>query len=286
MDGFGVLEALQDHIASDGFLPILVVTGDKQWELRQRALRMGAKDFLNKPFDVSELGARVLNLLETRQLHLQMRDTNRLLETRVRQRTQELALAKDEIIFRLARAAEYRDDVTGRHAERVGISAMVLASALGFSEDRCEIIRRSAPLHDVGKIAIPDSILLKKGPLTREEAAVMRSHTTIGADLLARSSSDVIEQAGVIALTHHERWDGGGYPRRLVGEEIPIEGRIVALADALDALTHARPYKLAFPYEYARARLAGDAGTAFDPAVVQAMDATSEQLEAVLLGGE
>lgn len=283
MDGFHVLETLQPHLEADGFLPILVVTGDKKWEHRQRALRMGAKDFLNKPFDVSELGARVLNLLQTRKLHLQMRDTNALLEVRVHQRTRELGIAKNEILFRLARAAEYRDDVTGRHAERVGVAAALLGEALGLDAATCDMIRQTAPLHDVGKIAIPDAILLKRGRLTEEEMENMRRHTTIGADLLANSTSELVEEARVIALTHHERWDGAGYPRGLRRKEIPVQGRLVAVADAMDALTHERPYKPAFPFEESMRRLLAESGTAFDPAVIAALESTAFRVRDIML---
>jgi putative two-component system response regulator len=283
IDGFAVLEALRPLLTGNGFLPVLVVTGDQLWEHRQRALRIGAKDFLNKPFDVAELGARVLNLLETRKLHLQMRDSNELLEVRVRDRTRQLGLAKDEILFRLARAAEYRDDVTGRHAERVGVAAALLGEGFGLSAAACETLRRSAPLHDVGKIGIPDAILLKPGKLTTIEMQIMRRHTIIGADLLANSTSEIIEDARVVALTHHERWDGSGYPQGLSGMRIPIQGRLVALADALDALTHERPYKRAVPFEEAAERLVAEAGTAFDPAVVEALKVTAFRIRDVLL---
>jgi len=285
MDGFAVLDALRGHVAADAFLPVLVVTGDKQWELRQRALSMGAKDFLNKPFDVSELGARVLNLLETRRLHLQMKELNHLLERRVWNRTRELERAKDEILFRLAQAAEYRDDVTGKHAERVGAGAAILAETLGLGPARCDILRRAAPLHDVGKIAIPDSILLKRGPLTAEERSVMESHTIIGAQLLAESTSDIIESARIIALTHHERWNGEGYPNRLSGFEIPIEGQIVSVVDALDALTHTRPYKGSMTYADAEGRLTADSGTAFAPELVQALVQARSRLAVVMSEG-
>ena len=283
MDGFGVLEALRPLLTGDGFLPVLVVTGEQGWEHRQRALSMGAKDLMHKPFDVAELGARVLNLMETRKLHLQLRDTNSLLEVRVQQRTRELALAKDEILFRLARAAEYRDDMTGRHAARVGAAAAVLAEALGLGSAECEVIRVAAPLHDVGKIGIPDTILLKRGGLTAEEMEVMKRHTTIGADLLAHSSSQVIEAGSIIALTHHERWDGRGYPRGLRAEEIPIHGRLVAVADALDALTHVRPYKGAVMFEDAIGRLLREAGSAFDPRVTAALHASAFRVRDIVL---
>jgi putative two-component system response regulator len=278
-----VLESLRPLLEGDGFLPVLVVTGEQGWEHRQRALRMGAKDLMHKPFDVAELSARVLNLMETRKLHLQLRDTNSLLEVRVHLRTRELAVAKDEILFRLARAAEYRDDMTGRHAARVGAAAAVLAEALGLSPTECEIVRVAAPLHDVGKIGIPDAILLKRGSLTAPEMEVMKTHTTIGADLLAHSTSAVIEAGSVIAMTHHERWDGRGYPKGLRGEEIPIHGRLVAVADALDALTHVRPYKGAVPFEDAIQRLIGEAESAFDPAVTAALRASAFRVRDIVL---
>jgi putative two-component system response regulator len=283
MDGFAVLESLRPLLEGDGFLPVLVVTGEQGWEHRQRALRMGAKDLMHKPFDVAELSARVLNLMETRKLHLQLRDTNSLLEVRVHQRTRELAVAKDEILFRLARAAEYRDDMTGRHAARVGAAAAVLAEALGLPPTECEIVRVAAPLHDVGKIGIPDAILLKRGSLTAPEMEVMKTHTTIGADLLAHSMSAVIEAGSVIAMTHHERWDGRGYPKGLRGEEIPIHGRLVAVADALDALTHVRPYKGAVPFEDAIHRLINEAGSAFDPDVTTALKASAFRVRDIVL---
>lgn len=285
MDGFAVLDSLRAQLSDDDFLPVLIVTGDKQWELRQRALSMGAKDFLNKPFDVSELGARVLNLLETRRLHLQMRELNHLLERRVWTRTRELERAKDEILFRLAQAAEYRDDVTGKHAERVGAGSAILAEVLGLSPAQCDILRRAAPLHDVGKIAIPDSILLKRGPLTPEEREVMESHTTIGAHLLTESTSEIIESARVIALTHHERWDGRGYPNGISGAEIPIEGQIVSVVDALDALTHTRPYKTSMGYAEAEARLLADDGAAFAPDLMRALVRARGRLQVVMSEG-
>jgi putative two-component system response regulator len=282
MDGFAVLEALRPLLQGDGFLPVLVVTGDQDREHRQRVLSSGAKDFLRKPFDVSELGVRVLNLLETRRLHLQLRDANGLLEWRVRRRNQELSLAKDEIIFRLARAAEYRDDVTGRHAVRVAAVSAVLAGAMGLDAAHCEMIRLSAPLHDVGKIGIPDAILLKPGRLTADESDVMRRHTTIGADLLANSTNAIIEEARVIALTHHERWDGSGYPAGLKGDAIAIQGRVVAVADALDALTHERPYKPAYPFDESMRRVIADSGSAFDARVVAALQAAAFRVRDIL----
>lgn len=191
----------------------------------------------------------------------------------------------NEILFRLAQAPEYRDDVTGRHAERVGAGAAILAETLGLGPARCDIIRRAAPLHDVGKIAIPDSILLKKGPLTPPEREVMESHTTIGAQLLTGSTSDIIESTRVTAMTHHERWDGNGYPNRLSGSEIPIEGQVVSVIDVLDALTHVRPYKGSMTYADAEARLVADEGSAFALELVRGLIRARGRLNVVMSKG-
>ncbi len=286
VNGFEVLNAARTSTDPDEFLPILVVTGDQDRQQRQRALQMGAKDFLTKPFDVSELGARALNLLETRLLHQTLRRTNLRLEKRVRSRTRELQRAQEEVLHRLAQAVEFRDDVTGRHAQRVGDASASIAASAGLDPEDQELLRQAAPLHDIGKIAIPDSVLLKAGPLTEEEKQVMRSHTTIGAELLANSTSRAMGVARKIALSHHERWDGAGYPNGLAGEAIPLAGRIVAVADALDALVHERPYKSPVSFDQAVARLREGAGSHFDPTLVAAIDAALPELRALMLGTE
>jgi putative two-component system response regulator len=184
--------------------------------------------------------------------------------------TPELDLARTETLERLARAAEFRDDDTQQHAERIGLLAAMVGAELGLSAGRVDDLRRAAPLHDVGKLAVPDAILLKPGRLDAAEFAIMRRHTTAGARILAGSSSPVLRLAEQIAMTHHERWDGGGYPRGLSGDSIPLAGRIVAVVDVFDALTHERPYKDAWPVERAIAEIATGAGTQFDPRVVEA----------------
>ena len=187
LDGFAVMEKLRALIPEETYLPILVVTGDITPEARRRALASGAKDFLIKPFDVGEVTLRIRNLLETRLLHLQLQSQNELLEQKVRERTRELEFARLETLERLARAAEFRDDDTGQHTQRVGRTSALVARSLGLPAAQVDVIRRAAPLHDVGKIGIPDSILLRPGPLGEKEFDVMRTHTNIGARILSGS---------------------------------------------------------------------------------------------------
>jgi putative two-component system response regulator len=270
LDGFQVMEKLRPLIPQGDYLPILMLTADATPQVRKKALSAGAKDFLTKPFDAEELLLRVCNLLEARFYYLQVKNQNRILEVKVHERTQMLEQSQLETLERLARAAEFRDDDTGQHTYRVGHLSALLAEGLGLAEHRVEAIRRAAPLHDIGKIGIPDHILLKPGRLTPEEFDLIKTHTTIGAALLQESQSALARLAERIALTHHERWDGTGYPHRLKGEEIPIEGRIVAIVDVFDALTHERPYKKAWPVEAAIAEIKSQSGRQFDPAVVKA----------------
>jgi putative two-component system response regulator len=272
MDGFQVLERMKPLVESEGYLPVLILTGERQPEVRERALRMGGRDFLNKPVDLTELEARILNLLETRALHLALREARDQLEERVRERTRELEDARVEILRRLARAAEYRDDATGRHQERVGILAERIAVRMEMDPATVSVLRLAAPLHDVGKIAIPDDILRKPGPLTDAQYARMREHTRLGAELLSGSPHRVLEVAREIALSHHERWDGKGYPAGRAGNDIPVTGRIVAVADVFDSLLHQRPYKEAIPMARTLDMIRKDAGTAFDPRVVRALE--------------
>jgi putative two-component system response regulator len=213
---------------------------------------------------------RVWNLLETRYLHLQLHDQNRSLEEQIRQRTQQLQGAELETLERLAKAAEWRDDETGQHTYRVGQTSALLAQALHLPSPQVAGIRYAAPLHDVVKIGIPDSILLKPGKLTDAELAVMRDHPVIGSLLLSKSHSELLQMAEHIALTHHERWNGLGYPNGLRAEAVPVEGRIVAVADVFDALTHERPYKHAWPVDRAVDEISAQREKQFDPAVVDA----------------
>ena len=272
MDGYQFLEILRERCTDSVYLPVLVLTSDHTQEAKRRALSGGAHDFLTKPLSPAEVRLRVRNLLETRFLHLELQRHNRLLEVRVKERTEELERARYEILYRLARATEYRDDNTGEHTRRVSETSGAIARALGLDTGEVELLRRVAPLHDVGKIAIPDSILLFPGPLTEQQISLMRTHTLVGGDLLGGSGFGLLDRASEIALTHHEWWNGGGYPRGLGGEAIPLSGRIVGLADTFDALTHRRPYKEAWTVQDAWQAIERYAGTRFDPDVVVAFE--------------
>ena len=268
LDGFGVLEQLKPRIPHGGYLPIVMLTSDSSVAAKRRALALGATDFVLKPFDADEVVLRIHNLLVPRFMHLELAGYNAVLEVKVRERTRALEDSRVEVLERLARAAEYRDDETGQHARRVGVTAGRLAERLGVPAAEVELIVRAAPLHDIGKIGVPDSILLKRGPLEPHEFEVMKRHASIGAELLSRGRTKLMRLAADIAHHHHERWNGGGYPAGLRGEEIPLEARLVTLADVFDALTHTRPYRPAWSIEAALVELTGHAGDHFDPALV------------------
>jgi putative two-component system response regulator len=268
-DGFEVMALLRPWITGRSRLPILVVTADVTPETKRRALAAGAQDFLTKPFDFEEIRLRVANLLQTRRLQEDLRRYGELLEDRVRERTREADAARIEIVQRLAAAAEYRDDATGQHTRRVARTAGLLAAELALPDHTVRLITLAAPLHDVGKIAIPDSVLLKPGRLTNPQFELMKMHVERGAKILGGSSSPLLQQAEEIALTHHERWDGAGYLSGLREEEIPLAGRLVAIADVFDALTHDRPYKKAWTVQQAVQEICSHAGTQFDPQVIE-----------------
>ncbi len=273
MDGHEVLEVIREATPNDQYLPVLVLTSDNTRDAKRRALSAGARDYLTKPLSPSEVRSRVRNLLETRMLYQELRGQNAELERRVRARTLELEDARLQTLQRLARAAEYRDDATGQHTRRVGRSAARVAAMLGWSAADIEMMRLAAPLHDVGKIGVPDGILLNDGPLSPAEFEVMKTHCAIGADILSGSDVPLLKLAAEIAMSHHERWDGRGYPEGLAGEEIPLSGRIVAVADTFDALTHPRPYKEAWTVEAALDDIGRGSGERFDPQVVEAFRA-------------
>jgi putative two-component system response regulator len=263
MDGFAVLARLQLMLPRHIYVPIVVLTADDCRSTKHRALSMGAADFISKPFDRLEVLLRVKNLLK-------IQDHNRSLGMLVEERTREFERAQAEILTRLALAAEYRDDNTGQHTQRVGHIAAGIAQALGSSDAEVQLIRQAAPLHDIGKIGIADSILLKPGRLTDDEYTQMKTHTSIGAGILGGSGFAQLQLAYQIASTHQERWDGSGYPNGLRGEQIPRVGRIVAVADVFDALTHERPYKHAWTEEDAFQEIKRQRGKQFDPSVVDA----------------
>ena len=271
VDGFEVMRQLESELGADSFVPTVVLTADISGETRDTALARGANDFLTKPFNPKEVVLRIRNLLTTRMLHVRLTEQNGHLAASAHRQRSELESTRVEVLDRLARAVDLRDNETFAHTQRVGEMSAALARRLGLAEGDCELIRRAAPLHDIGKIGISDSVLLKPGPLTDEEFDHVRTHTTVGADLLADSNIPVVELARVVALAHHERWDGSGYPNKLRAEAIPFTARIVAAADVFDALSHARPYKQAWPIERVLEEFVAQRGRHFDPTVVDAL---------------
>ncbi len=269
MDGVAVLERIRAAPTDGTYLPVLMLTGDSTATVRRRSLAAGASDFVAKPVEMDEVLLRIRNLLEIRCLHRRMAIQNQLLETRVAERTAELDDAHLDTLERRALAAEFRDDETGRHTERVGEAAAVLATALGLPDEDVFLIRRAAPLHDVGKIGIPDAVLRKPGPLTEAEWVTMKQHTTIGARLLSGGRSRVVRLAELIALSHHEHWNGGGYPRGLAGEAIPLVGRIAMVADVFDALSSERVYRGAWDAIQVLDFIRNHAGRRFDPCIAE-----------------
>ncbi|MDQ7849898.1 MAG: HD domain-containing protein [Armatimonadota bacterium] len=269
--GLEVLAQTRALLAAEG-VPILIVTADDGPGVRETVLEAGASDFMAKPVDAAALPLRVRALLEARLRRLQERGPGPFLEESAASRAEGVVALDVEALERLALVAEYRDDLSrGEHVKRVGQASALLARALGLGEAEVEMVRLAAPLHDLGKIAIPESILLKPGRLTPEELTVMQSHTSLGAAMLAGSRHPVLQMAQRIALSHHERWDGGGFPQGLRGEAIPLEARIVAVADAFDAMSADRPYRLALSSEEVWEILVDGAGKQWDLQVVDAL---------------
>jgi putative two-component system response regulator len=269
MDGLTLMAAIRGAFPAETYLPFVILTGDLSHQTRERALASGAMDFIAKPFELPEVLLRIGNLLHTRVLHQELRLRNEELEVRVRDRTRELEQARLDMLDRLALAAEFRDDATGEHARRVGLVSGMLARELGMPPQHAEIISRAAMLHDIGKIGIPDHILLKPEPLTPEEFAIMRTHTAIGRNILAGSPAPLLQVAEAIAYGHHERWDGRGYHSMIAGAT-PIAARIVSVADTWDVLMNDRPYRRAWPLEAALQEIVDNRAAQFDPAVVDA----------------
>jgi putative two-component system response regulator len=288
MDGVEVLKNLRALREAQEYLPALVLTADVTAEAKKRALTAGASDFLAKPLDATEAILRIRSLLTTRILYLQILTHNTALDARVTERAEQFVEAQREILERLAAAAEYRDDNTGQHTRRVGQLAALLARALGQSEEEIERFRLAAALHDIGKIGVPDHVFLKPGGLTRPEFEIMQSHTTIGAEILNESRFSVLQVAREIALCHHERWDGTGYPRGLSGDRIPLSARIVSIADTFDAITHDRLYRKARPLNAAVAEMKSQSGLQFDPTLLKTFFdlTTSNDLEKLWQGIE
>lgn len=283
MDGFEFLRRFREMSESASFLPVLIFTADISPASRIKALDLGASDFLTKPGDAVEIKLKVRNFLQMRRMHTELAQRNQDLETLVKERTDHLLAARRETIEVLASACEYRDDITGHHAQRVGVLSFRIANALRLPERFCQSMRLAATLHDLGKIALPDAILFKPSGLTELEYERVKLHPKLGADLLGGKRSPLLQLAREIALYHHERWDGAGYGFGLAGARIPISARIVAVADSFDAMTSDRPYRKGLSTEAAFDELRRGAGSQFDPDVVQAMldiDANVEMVPA------
>jgi len=286
LDGFGTLAAMQDD-ARLRTLPVIVVTANA--EEKHRALALGASDFLAKPVDVDELTLRTRNHARMKAYQDYLGRLNEVLEEQVAQRTAELREALDlarraeqEVAYRLGRAAEFRDMETGSHIRRMSLYAARLAELHGLPRDQVELIQRAAPLHDIGKVGIPDAVLLKPGQLDPDEYAIMQRHVDMGASMLEDTDAYPLLAAGrIIALQHHEKFDGSGYPAGLAGEQIHIFGRLVAVADVFDALTSRRVYKPAFALDQALAIMTEGRGTHFDPAIVDLLMANLDDFLAI-----
>ncbi len=264
MDGVEFIRRIRANRRADD-LPILMVTASHERSVRYEALECGANDFLTKPIDGHEFEPRVRNMLKLREAHLATRQRAETLAEEVRKATAEIVDRERETITRLSRAAEFRDPETGAHIQRMSHYSALIAERLGHGQAFAQDLLMAAPMHDVGKLGIPDTILLKPGRLTTDEFEVMKRHPQIGYDILKESSSSILRLGATIALTHHEKFDGSGYPRGLAGDSIPLEGRIVAVADVFDALTSERPYKPAWPLARAIGLLREGRGSHFDP---------------------
>jgi putative two-component system response regulator len=286
-------------------VPVVMLTGVDDQSLKEKALDCGADDLLNKPIEAGQLAARLRNVLEKKAYEDDLRSKNELLMERIRRQNAELAQSRLSIVCRLGMAAEFRDEATGNHVIRVGCYSRAVAAAMGLPRSCVETLLVAAPLHDIGKIGIPDSVLLKPGPLTDEEWVIMQRHCEIGERILRERSKSVIplfdwysvefdsirdvleshdpvlDMAATVALTHHEKWDGSGYPQRLSGEAIPLESRIVAIADVFDALVSTRPYRPARPEEEALTIIDATVGSHFDPHVHEAFVRALPEIRAI-----
>jgi len=301
-DGFDLLRLFAGDPRTEE-VPVIILTGNAEEGLKRKALELGAADLLNKPVRAPDLLARLRSTLRLKAYQDEIKAQNAVLDLRVRERTVELEASRLDILFRLGKAAEFRDEETGNHVLRVGRYCQALARRLDLGEDLAEMLLYTAPLHDIGKIGVPDRVLLKPGKLDADEWALMQRHCEIGASLLLESPAGlesylawrvrdteaarnplrnpILEHAARIALAHHEKWDGQGYPRGLAGEAIPIEARITAVADVYDALRSDRPYKRAFPEAKAFEIICSEAGTHFDPGVCAAFEAVREAFDAI-----
>ncbi|MBF0159640.1 MAG: two-component system response regulator [Magnetococcales bacterium] len=268
MDGYEICRRLkQDPRTKD--VPVIFITAMSETQDEVVGFSLGAVDYITKPISIPIVRARVKTHLTLRQAQLELANQNVILEQKVRQRTVELRQSRLTTITCLGRAAEHRDPETGAHIQRMSRYSQALALACGFDEAEAELILHAAPMHDIGKVGVPDRILMKPGPLTPEEREEMKAHVVIGGEILGNEPSKLLSMACQIALTHHERWDGRGYPSGLQGEDIPLHGRIVAICDVFDALTSERPYKPAWDVVRAIEQIRHASGTHFDPTLVE-----------------
>jgi len=301
-DGFELLDTLR-HDAKTKDIPVIILTGESEPAFKRRALDLGATDLLNKPCSIEDLLARIRSALRLKAYQDELRAQNEVLDRKVRERTAELELSRLDIIRRLAKAGEYRDEDTGNHVARVGWCCRIVAEALRLERDFIELLFLTSPLHDIGKIGVSDTILLKRGKLTPEERNIMKQHCAIGAGILreepkglklhgkgvtgngsdtqAGRKDPLIDMAAVIAFGHHERWDGKGYPQGLKEGTISLEARIVGIVDVYDALSSARPYKPALPEEKVLEIMCEERGRHFDPEVFTAFENVLGNLKTV-----
>lgn len=263
-------------------IPVIFVTGDRDMTTRMAALDAGAIDFLTKPVDPVEFHARMHNIVSLSRARRQLADQAEWLRREVERAVGELREREQEIIYRLTLAANYKDPDVARHTLRVAAYSEAIAIELGLPSSFCHDLKLAAPMHDVGKVAMPDTVLLKQGRLTEAEFRQMQAHAQIGSEILGRSHSSLLQLASEIAVSHHERWDGQGYPNRLTGKDIPLSGRIVCLADNFDALTTERPYKPAWSFERTVEHIVGRAGTQFDPECVAAFQRALPRIQAIM----
>lgn len=272
MDGYEVCRRLKADPRTRK-IPVVFVTAMGETEDETLGFKLGAVDYITKPVSPPIVHARV-------KTHLAMHDQKRTLEKMVSQRTVELNSTRLEIIRRLGRAAEFKDNETGMHVIRMSHYARIIAKTIGMGEEEADLLLQASPMHDIGKIGIPDSVLLKPAKLDAEEWAMMQKHPEFGANIIGEHQSELLDMARIVALTHHEKWNGKGYPKGLVGEEIPLVGRIVAIADVFDALTTERPYKKAWRVEDAVNLIKEESGHHFDSALVKAfLDSLPEILK-------
>lgn len=266
IDGIELIERFRE-INEDTPVVVITAVGDDQ-ELKIKALKVGATDFLTKPIDMTEFKARSLNLLTLRNAQLKLKDKALLLEDEVKKATAEIQKREHESLMVLGRAAEYKDAETANHTLRVAHYSKLVAKYYGLDELKQEIIFYASPFHDIGKVGIADGILLKEGQLTKDEFTIMKNHVNIGGEILKDTKSPYLIEGGIIALNHHEKYDGSGYPEGKVAEEIPLSARIVAIADVFDALTSRRPYKQSWSFEEAIVLLKEEKNSHFDPKLI------------------